>query len=148
VRAMSDSRLYSVLALAGVTPFVACALLPLAGVDSLGPFGPLDRLAAVYGMAIVSFLTGIHWATQIYAPQESPFNLLLASNVVFLVTWFAFVLGDLDFALGAQALALLVLLGVDRWLHGTGLISRHYLNVRSTATGLAVLSLLAIIILR
>ena len=143
---MTDSRLYSVLAMAGVTPFVACALLPLVGVDSLGPFGPLDRLAAVYGLAIVSFLAGIHWATQIYAPLDSPFNLLLASNVVFLFTWFAFVLGDVDVALVAQAIALTVLLGVDRWLHGTGLISRHYLNVRSMATGLAVISLLVIVL--
>lgn len=143
---MSDSRLYSVLAMAGVTPFLACALLPLVGVHSLEPLGPLDRLAAVYGLAIVSFLAGIHWATQIYAPQESRFNLLLASNVVFLVTWFAFVLGNLDIALGAQALAFIVLLGVDRWLQDIGLISRHYLNVRATATALAVVSLLAIVL--
>ena len=143
---MTDSRLYSILAMAGVTPFVACALLPLVGISELEPLGPLDRVAAVYGLSIVSFLAGIHWATQLYEPQESRVNLLLASNVVFLFAWFAFVLGDVDFAIGAQVLALLVLLGVDRWLHGTGLISRHYLNVRSTATGLAVLSLLAIIL--
>ncbi len=130
--------------MAGVTPFVACALLPLLGIDALDPFGDLDRLAAVYGLAIVSFLTGIHWATQIYEPLESPFNLLVVSNVVFLVVWFAFVLGDLDIALGAQLGALLVLLGIDRWLHGTGLITRHYLKVRTTATALAAVSLLVI----
>ena len=113
---MNDSKTYSMLAMAGVTPFVACALLPLIGIESIEPFGALDRLAAVYGLAIVSFLTGIHWATQIYEPQQSPFNLLLASNVVFLFAWFAFVLGSLNVALGAQIVALLVLLGVDRWL--------------------------------
>lgn len=143
---MSDSRLYSFLAMAGVTPFVACALLPVVGVDALEPLGALDRVAAVYGLAIVSFLAGIHWATQLYEPQESRVNLLLASNVVFLFAWFAFVLGDLAVAIGAQVLALIVLLGVDRWLHGVGLISRHYLNVRATATGLAVMSLLVILL--
>ena len=114
---MTDSRIYSMLAMAGVTPFVACALLPLVGIESIPAFGDLDNLAATYGLAIVSFLTGIHWATQIYEPQESPFNLLLASNVVFLLVWFAFVLGDLQIALGAQLVALLVLLGVDRSRH-------------------------------
>ena len=143
---MTDSRTYSLLTMAGVTPFVACALLPLLGVDSLEYVGPLDRLAALYGLAIVSFLTGIHWATQIYELQQSSFNLLLASNVVFLFTWFAFVLGNLDVALAAQVLALLVLLGVDRWLHGSGLISKHYLSVRTVATSLAVISLLIIIL--
>jgi hypothetical protein len=116
------------------------------GVDTLEAVGPLDRIAALYGLAIVSFLAGIHWATQIYELQKSSLNLLLASNVVFLFTWFAFVLGDLDVALGAQVLALLVLLGVDRWLHGSGLISKHYLHVRFVATSLAVLSLLIIIL--
>ncbi len=143
---MSDSRTYSLLAMAGVTPFVACALLPLIGVSAIEPLGPLDRLAAVYGLAIVSFLTGIHWATQIYEPQDSPFNLLLVSNAVFLFCWFAFVLGSLDVALGAQLVSLLALLGIDRWLHGNGLISRHYLNVRSVATGLATVSILVIIL--
>jgi hypothetical protein len=143
---MNDSKTYSVLAMAGVTPFVACALLPLIGIESIEPFGALDRLAAVYGLAIVSFLTGIHWATQIYEPQQSPFNLLLASNVVFLFAWFAFVLGSLNVALGAQIVALLVLLGVDRWLHTTGLITRHYLTVRTAATTMASVSLLIIIL--
>ena len=135
---MQDSKIYSMLAMAGVMPFVACALLPLIGIESIEPLGGLDRLAATYGLAIVSFLTGIHWATQIYEPQESPFNLLLVSNVVFLFVWFAFVLGRLEIALGAQLVALLVLLGVDRWLHTTGLISRHYLGVRTVATWMSL----------
>jgi hypothetical protein len=143
---MRDSKTYSVLAMAGVTPFVACAVLPLVGIGSIEPFGALDRLAAIYGLAIVSFLTGIHWATQIYEPQESPFNLLLVSNAVFLFVWFAFVLGPLGTALGAQLVALLVLLGIDRWLYTTALISRHYLGVRTVATSLAAVSLLIIIV--
>ena len=142
---MQDSKIYSVLAMAGVTPFIASALLPLVGIESIEPIGALDRIAATYGLAIVSFLTGIHWATQVYEPQESPFNLLLVSNVVFLFTWFAFVLGRVETALGAQLVALLVLLGIDRWLHTTGLISRHYLGVRTVATSLAAVSLLIMI---
>lgn len=143
---MRDSKTYSVLTMAGVTPFVACAVLLLVGIGSIEPFGALDRIAAIYGLAIVSFLTGIHWATQIYEPQESPFNLLLVSNAVFLLVWFAFVLGRLEVALGAQLVALLVLLGIDRWLYTTGLISRHYLGVRTVATSLAAVSLLIIIV--
>lgn len=142
---MSDSKTYSVLAMAGVTPFVACALLPLVGIESIEPFGRLDRLAATYGLAIVSFLTGVHWATQVYEPQQSAFNLLIASNVVFLFVWFAFVLGSLDVALVAQLLSLLTLLGIDRWLYTTGLLTRHYLTVRTVATALASISLLVII---
>lgn len=144
---MKDSRTYSTLAIAGVTPFVGCALLLLMGVTAVEPLGALDRLAAVYGLAIVSFLTGIHWATQIYEPQDSPFNLLIVSNVVFLVVGFAFVLGDTDVALSAQGMAMLVLLAIDRRLYGNGLITRHYLQIRFAATSLAVVSLLAIVLM-
>ena len=143
---MSDRRIYSILAMAGVTPFVACALLPLVGISDLGPAGPLAQVAASYGLAIVSFLTGIHWATQIYDRQHAGFNLLIASNVVFVAVWLAFVLGSIEVALTAQLVALLVLLGIDRWLMNSGVITGHYYRTRSVATILATLSL-AILVL-
>ena len=141
---MTDSKIYSILTMAGVTPFVACALLPLFGVDSIYPVGPLGEVAAGYGLAIVSFLAGIHWATQLYGLQKTSFNLLIVSNIVFVATWLAYAIGSLAMALIVQALALVVLLGVDRWLLGTGVITGHYLRMRSAATVLAVASLLLI----
>ena len=143
---MNDKRIYSVLAMAGVTPFVACAILPLAGFDSIELLGPLADVAASYGLAIVSFLAGIHWATQIYDRQQSGFNLLIASNVVFGGVWLAYAIGPVEFALTAQLVALLVLLGVDRWLLNNGVISAHYYRTRSAATALAVLSLAVIVL--
>ena len=143
---MNDKRIYSILAMAGVTPFVACAVLPLFGVDSVAPLGPLAQVAASYGLAIVSFLTGIHWATQIYDRQQSGFNLLVASNIIFVGVWLAFVLGSLEVALTAQLVALLVLLGIDRWLLSYGVISAHYYRTRSAATTLAALSLVGLLL--
>ena len=143
---MNDKRIYSVLAMAGVTPFVACAILPLAGFDPIELLGPLADVAASYGLAIVSFLAGIHWATQIYDRQQSGFNLLIASNVVFVGVWLAYAIGPVEFALTAQLVALLVLLGVDRWLLNNGVISAHYYRTRSAATALAVLSLAVIVL--
>ena len=138
---MNDKRIYSTLTMAGVTPFVACAILPLAGFSSIGLLGPLADVAAGYGLAIISFLAGIHWATQIYDRQQTGFNLLIASNVVFVAVWLAYALGTIEFALGTQIVALLVLLGVDRWLLNYGVITAHYYRTRSAATILAVLSL-------
>ena len=143
---MSDRKIYSVLAMAGVTPFVACALLPIFGVASIDMIGPLDRVAAGYGLAIISFLAGIHWATQIYDLQKTPFNLLLASNVFFVAVWLAYVLGDTATALVFQIAALTAMLGIDRWLLGSGVITQHYYRVRSAATALATVSLILIVI--
>lgn len=138
---MTDTRIYSVLAMAGVTPFVACAILPLAGVDTIEPVGRLDRVAASYGLAIVSFLAGIHWATQIHERLQTGFNLLIVSNVLFVAVWLTFVLGSVAAALFVQMIALLLLLGIDRWLLNGGVISAHYYRTRRVATILAALSI-------
>ena len=141
---MNDRNVYSILTMAGVTPFVACALLPLFGIHSIDPLGPLGNVAAGYGLAIISFLAGIHWATQLYEVQKTSFNLLLASNAIFVVVWLAYAIGTLEFALVTEAVALVALLGIDRWLLGDGVITQHYFRVRSAATILAVASLLSI----
>ena len=143
---MSDRRIYSILAMAGVTPFVASAILLLAGIASIEPLGPLAGVAASYGLAIVSFLTGIHWATQIYDRQQTGFNLLIASNLVFVAVWLAYAIGSIEVALAAQVLALLVLLGIDRWLMNNGVITPHYYRTRGVATILATLSLAILIV--
>ena len=41
---MSKLPLYSMLAFAGALPFLAFALLPIAGIESLGPLGPASQL--------------------------------------------------------------------------------------------------------
>lgn len=143
---MNDRKIYSVLTMAGVTPFVACAVLPMFGVYSLDQLGLMGEVAAGYGLAIISFLAGIHWATQLYELQKTPLNLLIMSNVVFVAVWLVYALGTLDAALIVQALALLILLGLDRWLLGSGVITQHYYRVRGAATVIAVASLLLIAI--
>ena len=49
---MNDKRIYSILAMAGVTPFVACAILPLIGIDSIELLGPLPEVAAGYDVGV------------------------------------------------------------------------------------------------
>lgn len=144
---MDNKTLYSMLAFAGVVPFLACALLPLTGVVSLPLFGPLDEVIAGYGLAIIAFLTGIHWATFLYRQDDVPFNLMVTSNVVFLAVWFAYAIGTLSVALMVQLVAFVVILIIDGRLSATGLITGHYLRIRSVATALAAVSL-AIVLVR
>jgi len=143
---MEDRQIYSALTLAGVTPFLACALLPIAGIEAVEPLGRLDQLASDYSMAILCFLTGVHWATQLYARDRAPFNLFIASNIVFLAVWLAYVASSLTWALATQLVAFPLLLAVDFRLQQSGLISRHYLGIRFVATALACFSLLFILI--
>ena len=127
-------------------PFLACASLSAAGIEDIEPFGRLDELASNYGMAILCFLTGIHWATQLYAREKVPFNLFTGSNVVFLAVWIAYVASSLTWALATQLVAFPLLLAVDFQLQQRGLISRHYLRMRFVATALACFALLFILV--
>ncbi|NNF50674.1 MAG: DUF3429 domain-containing protein [Woeseiaceae bacterium] len=143
---MAKRPVHSALMLLGAMPFLACALLPLTGVTEIDGLGRLDQLAASYGMAILCFLTGIHWATQLYASEAAPFNLFVGSNVVFLVVWIAFVAAGLQWAIVAQLLAFPVLLAIDYRLCQAELISRQYLRLRTVATVLAWFSLAVILV--
>ena len=143
---MVDSKLYTILAVAGAAPFLACAILPLAGIESVEPFGRLDILAATYGLGIISFLAGVHWATALYRAAGTPFNLFVSSNVLFLAVWFAYVLAGINWVLLTQLLAFLLLLLIDYQLQRAGLISRHYFRVRALATALASVSLVLILL--
>ncbi len=145
---MNNRVLYQGLAFAGALPFVACALALLAGVKSFAPFGALDTLAGSYGLAIVSFLAGTHWAVQLLRFAETPYNLFIASNIIFLAVWFAWVLGSLAWALSIQVVAFVYLLFVDHRLSISGVTSSSYFRVRSTATAAATLSLLTIVLVR
>jgi hypothetical protein len=142
---MDDRPIYSALILAGATPFLACALLPVAGIESFGRLGPLHELAADYGLAILCFLTGIHWATQLYQRAPLPINLFIGSNVVFLAVFIAYVASSLKWALATQLIAFPLLLALDYQLLQKGLITQHYLGMRFIATALACFSILFIL---
>lgn len=143
---MENSRLYSMLALAGTTPFVACALLPLIGTDSVPILGPLDVLASTYGLAIICFLAGAHWGTYLYGAASTRFNLFISSNVVLLAVWFAFIGASLAWSIVAQIIAFQVLLFIDYRLNQGAIISANYLRIRFVATLIASVSLLVILL--
>ena len=143
---MQDSKLYKALALAGTIPFIAGALLPLLGHDSLPHLGPMDQLVASYGLAIVCFLAGAHWGTFLSGRYAGSLNLFVISNAIFLAVWFAYVGAGVQTAIGMQIFAFLALLLIDLCLKTGDVISATYFRVRTAATLIAVLSLLIVIV--
>lgn len=137
-----ETRLYRILALAGALPFLASAFMAIARIDVPVSAG---LLASSYGLAIVCFLCGVHWATCLYRQSEIPINLFLNSSCVVVAVWLAYLFGSLALALGMQVVALLVLLFIDYRLFTRELINHHYFVTRFEATALAVLSLLVVI---
>jgi hypothetical protein len=142
---IQDSKTYTALALAGTIPFIACALLPVLGYDSVSYLGPLDEVVASYGLAIVCFLAGAHWGTYLSGRSADSLNLFVISNVIFLAAWFAYVGADVKWAVGTQVLAFLTLLFIDMQLKHSDVISAAYFRVRSVATLIAAISLLIVL---
>jgi hypothetical protein len=142
---IQDSKLYTALALAGTLPFIASALLPLLGHDSLPHLGPLDQVVASYGLAIVCFLAGAHWGVYLSGRSTGSLNLFIISNVIFLAVWFAYVGAGIKIAIGIQVAAFLALLFIDLRLKNSDVISAAYFQVRMMATMIAVVSLLVVV---
>jgi len=142
---IEDTRLYTALALAGTIPFIASALLPMLGYDSLPYLGPLDKLVASYGLAIVCFLAGAHWGIYLSGRSAGSLNLFVISNVIFLAVWFAYVGAGIKIAIGVQIFAFLALLFIDLRLKDSDVISAAYFRVRTMATTIAFVSLLIVI---
>lgn len=142
---IQETRTYTALALAGTIPFIACALLPLLGYDSIRYLGSLDKVVASYGLAIVCFLAGAHWGTYLSGRSADSLNLFITSNVIFLAVWFAYVGADMKGAIGTQVLAFLTLLFIDLRLKRSDVISNVYFRVRSVATLIATISLLVVL---
>lgn len=142
---IQDTRLYAALAIAGTLPFIAGALLPLLGYASLPIVGSTDQLVASYGLAIVCFLTGAHWGTYLGGRSVDSLNLFITSNAILLAAWFAYIGTGIKVAISIQIIALLVLLYIDRRLAAGGVISAHYLRIRTVATTIATVSLLVVI---
>lgn len=142
---IEESRTYRALAFAGTLPFLAGAVMAIAGIESFGPFGSAVRITSSYGLAILCFLCGAHWGTYLYHRDESPFNLFLTSNAVVVVVWLAHLTALPSVALGLQMVAFLYLLYIDRRLLQTGIVSSNYFTVRTQATTAAVIALLIVI---
>jgi hypothetical protein len=142
---MIDSKQYAVLAYAGTLPFIACAILPWIGMPVVAGIGSCAYIAAAYGVAIVSFMAGIHWGTFLYQADSLPVNLLLTSNAITVAVWLAFILTPVAVSIAVIAAALVLLLAVDFRLARAGLLTPDYLRTRRNVT-LIVLAMLMLTI--
>jgi hypothetical protein len=138
---LTAERLYKTLTYAGAIPFVACAFLPFAGYTQLGPLGDWSEVIVTYGLAIVCFLAGTHWAFELARPGTYAVSLFVLSNVVVLAVWVAALVAPVGVALGAQLIAFLVLLRVDRAVAQSGGTPAEYFTLRQRITTIVTIAL-------
>lgn len=144
---MKNNRMYATLAYAGTLPFAACAMLLLAGINEIAGIAGCAEIAAGYGLAIVSFMAGVHWGTHLYRGHETSLNLLIISNAITVVVWLAFVFAPVTASLLTTGLAFLLLLLVDYRLAGSGIITPGYLTLRRNVTTIVIVLLIVMALL-
>lgn len=138
---MHETTVYRALTWAGAIPFLALAVLPWVGVESLGPLGDVRHVLAIYGLAIVSFLCGTHWTFELTQPGNWGPSLFIVSNVLVVAAWFAVVAARSEVALGIEAATFITLLAVDARIHARGGISADYWRLRQRVTAVVLAAL-------
>ncbi len=143
---MEKKNLYTMLTYAGTLPFIACALMPYIQFPELPGLGSFDTIAIAYGLVIISFMAGAHWGSYLFASESSPINLFISSNIIAVLVWLTFLAATASITLSVFIAAFLYLLWVDYRLLHSKLISAHYFQTRFSATAVAVVALLLIIV--
>ena len=137
----------AVLTYAGALPFLACALLPYAGVDHIPLSGSagqvsVSQILVTYGLAIASFMAGTLWAVGLREPGGSVPPLLPLSNALVLAVWISALAAPPAAALAVQAVVFVLLLWADGRLFAAGFIGRGYWQLRQHISVIVVLALL------
>jgi len=136
-----------VLGLAGLIPFIGCAL------GSIGPNADQAALALVaYGAIILAFLGGVHWGFALIEPDGRRERTRLGLGVVpSLVGWAAVLL---TIALGADAGLVLLVLGfialtvVEARALQAGLMPHGYMWLRWVLSVVVIVTLVSAVLLR
>ena len=139
---LSTIQLAKLLTYSGTLPLIACVVLlivPMPGFDS-------HFIANTYSAIIISFLCGIHWVVYLFFAEKCPHNLLLTSNGVALLAWSSLLTTQNELALLIQIVCFLYLFTLDFKLQKAGILPEWFYELRRNATGIVVLSLIAVIV--
>ena len=142
---MKEFNISATLAYLGTIPFVAGAFLILRGYQHIPFIDDMAFLVKSYGLVIVVFMSGVHWGNYLSDKKCHSINLLLTSNLITLVSWFAFLLAPDAPVLLIYCLGFVILLAIDAKLLSLQVISKDYFRLRLLITCIVVVSLLLII---
>ena len=126
------------LASLGALPFIACAILSLAGITDLPFLGDPAMVEALYGLTIASFMAGVHWGTALNRDRHLPVNLFITSNIVAVAAWVSVLLAGPGLALVALSILFAYLLFIDHRLFRLEVIDRPYWQTRLWITAIVI----------
>ena len=137
-----NTPLTRLLAAAGAIPFLIGAFAPVLGIELMTRRGDVEAAVLAYGLAIASFMAGVHWGTALNASRSLPVNLYISSNVIAVAAWFVYLFASATAAALMLAGLFAVLLGIDWKLRQAGAIDNDYWQTRLWVTVVVIACLL------
>ena len=138
----TKNNLYILIAYAGALPFVACAVMLHSGINSVGEFGSISYITAIYALVIISFIAGLHLGTYLFYQTQTPKLFFILSNIIAAGAWLTLLFANIKIAIAVLAFAFIYLLMVDYFLKRELFISTGYFNTRLIVTLISTSSLL------
>lgn len=132
------------LGLAGLIPFLACAVAALSGGTPLAAWE--DVIALRYGIVILAFMSGVLWG---FATRAEGRRAAIGYGLSVLPALWAFftTLGDVSQGLAALIAGFAALLLLDRHFWRQGLTPAWWMRLRVLLTSVVVVSLTLVLVL-
>jgi hypothetical protein len=128
-----------ILAYLGCLPFVIAAILFSTKLQFVSVIF-LENIIKSYGLAIVSFMSGVTWGQYLIFEKKPKLNLFLISNSITLLCWFSFFLISSSGFFVSLIFGFLSLLAVDYRLKKLELLNAKYFQTRINVTLIVCLS--------
>jgi hypothetical protein len=84
-----NKNLNHFLAYLGCLPFIITAIFFSAKLQFMSATF-FENIIKSYGLAIISFMSGVNWGQYLTFKQKPKLNLFLISNIITLLCWFSF----------------------------------------------------------
>ena len=130
------------LAYAGAIPFVFCAALMALGHSHITMIGELATILNTYSLVIIVFMSGIYWGLYFIGHIYPRNYLLIISNIIAILSWFAFLFLDMPIVLLFYSVMFLLLVGIDYKLLEEDVITQNYFKTRLIVTAIVIASLM------
>lgn len=139
----NNFRLQAWLATLGLIPFVFLSICVALGLSTLPVLGKIEPLFSSYSLAIVVFMSGVHWGQAI--PLENKQSristlLLVGSNIATIIAWLFYIYANALVSTAVMCGLFFLLLLIDVNLYKRGVIEKHYLEMRMLITTGVVIS--------
>jgi hypothetical protein len=131
----------------GCLPFVLCCLFLAQGINTVPYLGNTAEILQVYGLVIVSFMSGVHWGQYLSWTINLPFSLPIISNVIAIFVWVSFLLASTYQYLFMLILVFILLLLIDLKLYEKKYLTLLYFRTRVFVTLVVIFSLFVSLIL-